>query len=138
MKNKLIYAIVTVAVLVAVGGGLLLNKNNTAKKAVPTSTSQTTSVPGNTNSGQTTNGNAEQAYVEIAAQSAYLEKKMGSEEYAIWAKENYKNLLTKYGHGVTEAELAGVAIQAAQDKAYMQAVTQKITQRLEELQKTGN
>lgn len=135
LKNKVIYIVVGVIVIVAIGGGLILgNKNKTTKNETSTPTTQSPSAPSSSNAEQTASGSkAEEAYVELLAQSTYHVQKNDQNG---WTSQNEKDLFAKYG--VTQEEVDAFSKALRKDPVHAKAVTVKVLQRLQQLQKTGN
>lgn len=130
-KNSMLYIGVAVLVIAVVGGGLLLNKNKATKNETPTQTTQSPSVaPSKSNTEQAVSGSkTEEAYVELLAQRTYNNQNG-------WTAQNEKDLIAKYG--VTQEEIDAFRIALRTDTALSKAVTIKVLQRTQELQRTGN
>lgn len=129
-KNNVLYIGIAVLVIAVVGGGLLLNKNKATKNETPTQTTQSPSVPSNSNTGQAVSGSkTEEAYIELLAQSTYHNQNG-------WTAQNEKDLFAKYG--VTQEEVDAFRKALRNDPAHAKAVTIKVLQRIQELQRTGN
>ena len=129
-KNSMLYIGIAVLVIAVVGGGLLLNKNKATKNETLTQTTQSPSVPSKTNATQPANsGKTEEAYIELLAQRTYNNQNG-------WTSQNEKDLFAKYG--VTQEEIDAFRIALRTDTALSKAVTIKVLQRTQELQRTGN
>lgn len=131
-KNYIVIAVVVVAII---GGGLFLSKNKATKNETPTSTTKSPSVvPTKSNTGQTVSGSkAEEAYVELLAQTTYH---AGTNNQNSWTSQNENDLFAKYG--VTKEEVDAFSKALRNDPVRAKAVTIKVLQRTQELQRTGN
>ena len=109
------------------------NKNKTTKNESTTSTTQSPSAPSNSNAGQTTSGNkVEDAFVEWEAQATYHTQ---TNNQAGWTAQDENDLVAKFG--VTKEEVDAFSKSLRNDPAHAKAVTIKVLQRSQELQKNG-
>ena len=135
LKSNMLYIGVAVVVII-IGGLFLSNKNKTAKNETPTPATQSPSAPSesNTSEGQSASGSkVEDAFVELLAQTTYHTQ---TNNQAGWTAQNENDLFAKYG--VTKEEVDAFSKSLRKDPAHAQALVQKYTQRLQELQKNGN
>lgn len=130
-KNSMLYIGIAALVIAVIGGGLLFNKNKATKNETPTQTTQSPSVvPSKSNTEQVvSDSKTEEAYIELLAQKTYNNQNG-------WTSQNEKDLIAKYG--VTQEEIDAFRIALRTDTARSKAVTIKVLQRTQELQRTGN
>jgi len=136
-KKNIITIVVVVIIIIVIAflwkGGFRGTKTIPTGETNPTSQSGTVGETGDQATKQTGSIGkmTDEIYVEIMSQVAYN----GTKDPVTWAQNGFPKLLAKYG--ITEENYAAYGQELSKDMTRATAVAQKYSQRLTELQKTG-